>query len=470
MKTKILIYNWTPFGLEFKVGGGVAIYCKNLVEAILKENPAVEVYFLSSGFSYNASTTATFIRTVKECSTDRLHVFDIVNSPVPAEQRFIYPNPDIALKNNLLKTLFKDFLVTHGPFNTIHFNNLEGISLDIFDLKQDFIDTTFIFSIHNYIPICLTGTYFRREINNKCNSTHLAKDCLTCTKLNSIFNPIDLLWDKGCNMFPGVNPLEQTKWLRETGLLELLRPPVESSFLNFSKEATAALNKNCDYLLAVSQKVKDIAIENGLNKDKLYTSYIGTHVAEYQLRKSSSLPSKNDLKILFLGSNAAYIEKGYQFLVDALRNLDLKYSRRLDLLFTTQDSSYVKILKHHLSSFKFKKVEIKVNYTHDELKQLCKDRDLSIIPVLWEDCLPQIAIESVANGVPILCSSAGGASELTSNELFKFECGNKKDLQDKIIYFLENPEKIDSYWEGHKGLVTLKDHYLELAECYYKLK
>ena len=211
MKTKILIYNWAPFGLEFKVGGGVAIYCKNLVEAILKENPAAEVYFLSSGFSYNASTTATFIRSIEKYSTDRLHVFDIVNSPVPADQRFIYPNPTIALKNSSLKTLFKEFLVTYGPFNAIHFNNLEGISLDIFDLKQEFINTSFIFSVHNYIPICFTGTYFRREINNNCTSTHLAKDCLTCTKLNSVFNSLDLLWHKGCVMFPDIIPLEKTK-------------------------------------------------------------------------------------------------------------------------------------------------------------------------------------------------------------------------------------------------------------------
>ena len=382
MKTKILIYNWTPLGLEFKVGGGVAIYCKNLVETILKENPAAEVYFLSSGFSYNASTTATFIKPIEEYSTDRLHVFDIINSPIPADQRYLYPNPTIALKNTVLKKTFKNFLVTYGPFNAIHFNNLEGLSLDIFDLKQEFKDTVFVYSLHNYTPICTVGTYFRRELNSRCSPAHLDKDCSRCTELNSIFDPVDLLYHKGCTMFHEVKPLEKTKWLSELGIAELTATSSSSRFLKFSKKAITALNKNCDYLLAVSNKVKDIALENGLNKDKLYTSYIGTKVAECQVFKSNSQHLKDTLKILFLGNNAYYIEKGYQFLVNALRNLDSKYSKRLDLLFTLQNKSYVSILKHQLNSFKFGKVEIKVGYTHEELETLCKGRDLSIIPVL----------------------------------------------------------------------------------------
>lgn len=48
---KILIYNWVPFDNEKGIGGGVTVYCKNLVETILKESPSTQIYFLSSGFS-----------------------------------------------------------------------------------------------------------------------------------------------------------------------------------------------------------------------------------------------------------------------------------------------------------------------------------------------------------------------------------------------------------------------------------
>jgi hypothetical protein len=39
----------------------------------------------------------------------------------------------------------------------------------------------------------------------------------------------------------------------------------------------------------------------------------------------------------------------------------------------------------------------------------------------------------------------------------------------KIIYFLENKNKIDSFWEDCRKLVTLNDHWVDLNTNYYKL-
>ena len=39
--TKILIYNWVPFDNPGGIGGGVTVYCKNLIETILRQRPDV---------------------------------------------------------------------------------------------------------------------------------------------------------------------------------------------------------------------------------------------------------------------------------------------------------------------------------------------------------------------------------------------------------------------------------------------
>ena len=119
---------------------------------------------------------------------------------------------------------------------------------------------------------------------------------------------------------------------------------------------------------------------------------------------------------------------------------------------------------------KFKSVEIITGgYKHDRLNEIFDNCDLSLIPVVWEDNLPQVAIESSAFGVPLLCSDAGGAKELYKNNLFTFKAGDKEDFLSKIIYFLENKNKIGLFWEGCRKLVTLNDHWVDLNANYYKL-
>ena len=209
----------------------------------------------------------------------------------------------------------------------------------------------------------------------------------------------------------------------------------------------------------------DIAIEAGFNKDKLAVSYIGTKVASSQLRKSNSSPT-NGLHILFLGSNTNNEEKGYPFLINTLSQLDQKYASKIDLTLTMTNIDNLVYEKLR----QFRSIKIIHGYQHSDLENICRGCDLSIIPVIWEDNLPQVAIESVAYGVPVLSSSAGGASELCSNELFKFEAGNSKSLLDRIIYFLEYPKLISLYWKSHSGLVTLQEHWQELNTKYYQLK
>ena len=47
-------------------------------------------------------------------------------------------------------------------------------------------------------------------------------------------------------------------------------------------------------------------------------------------------------------------------------------------------------------------------YAKSEQGRLLGEIDLGVIPSLWEDNLPQVAIEYIASGIPIVASDAGG--------------------------------------------------------------
>lgn len=459
---KILIYNWLPFDNPWNWGGGVTVYCKNVIEEIIKNNPEVEIYFLSSGFAYMASKDKTFTRKIGNIFGDKVHQYEIVNSPVPADQRNIYVNPLVALENENLKEVFSDFIEKYGPFEAIHFNNIEGLSLDVLDLKKDYPSTKFIFSIHNYVPLCVNGSYYMRHKHCNCSPNHTAEDCMKCTRADIRSNIAEDTYNRGLFGQDRKQCYSKSRWLKTFNLERLDNDVDEEHILDFAKVATQKINENCDFILAVSKRVYDIAAENGFDINKMRVSYIGTKVASKQIGHATA-EVENGLKIVFLGNDINYEEKGYPFLLDTLSQMDVKYASKIDLVLTVKQAEHAEI---YTMLRNYRSVKVIQGYTHDDLPNIFKGCHLSLVPVLWEDNLPQISIESVAYGVPVLASSAGGASELSESELFRYECGNSKEMLEKIMHFVDYPEDLAEYWKHHHGLVTMPQHWKELSKVY----
>ena len=459
---KVLIYNWLPFDNPWGWGGGVTVYCKNIISEILKSNPNINIYFLSSGFAYNSNTTKIFYRKINNIFGDKVKQYEIVNSPVPAEQRNLYVNPLVALENKRLKKVFKQFMEDYGPFDAVHFNNIEGLSFDVLDLKEDFPDTKFIYSLHNYVPLCVNGSYYMRHKHCNCNPKHTGVDCFKCTRADIRSNLAVETYKRGLFGLDPKDCISQNRWIKSFGFERLDEDVSTDEILDFAKTATQKINKNCDDILAVSKRVYEIAAENGFDENKMSVSYIGTLVASKQVGHATAEVS-DGLKIVFLGSDINFEEKGYAFLLDTLSKMDIKYASKIDLLLTVRQAEHAEI---YTMLKNFRSLNVVQGYTHDDLEWIFKGAHLSIVPVLWEDNLPQIAIESVAFGVPVLTSTAGGAKELCDSELFRFECADSDDMLKKIMHFVDYPEDLKEYWKHHHGLVTMKQHWEELSKVY----
>lgn len=459
---KILLYNWLPFDNPWGWGGGVTVYCRNVIDAFLQYYPNAQIYFISSGFAYMATTTEISYRKIPNIFGERVHQYEIVNSPVPADQRNIYNNPLIALESKELKRVFKQFLDQFGEFSAIHFNNIEGLSLDVFDLKKDYPNTKFIFSIHNYVPMCVTGSYYMRHKHCNCTPEHTGEDCFACVHSDIESKFAIKTYERGLFGQDQKKCISQNRYCKTLGFDRLDQTVYSDHILEFARTATKKINENCDDILAVSKRVYDIAVGEGFDESKMSVSYIGTIVAKRQVRHSLA-DVKDGLKVVFLGNDLNYEEKGYPWFLDTLEKLEQKYASKIDLVLTTRNAEHAEI---YTMCKKFRSVKVIQGYTHKDLEWILAGCNLGIVPVLWEDNLPQIAIEMVAYGVPVLASSAGGATELCDSELFKFEAGNSEEFLNKLVHFLEKPEDLNEYWRHHTGLVTMKEHLKELIKLY----
>ncbi|MBQ4614980.1 MAG: glycosyltransferase [Akkermansia sp.] len=466
--TKILYYNYVNFWQE-KGGGGVSIYQKNLLDHFCKRDD-FNVSFLSAGTRYNLTTKKVYIRR-SLTQYPGCKCYELINSPViaPAWKAFnnltnFFNKDDKRVLNTLI-----DFIKKQGGYDILHFNNIEGLPLNVLEIKKAFPNMKIVFSLHNYVFFCPTAQLFHNRRFCVCDTKDRWNDCQNCyvmqpiTKKELIKNcegivPTKLLssiFKKICRtFFYKKNPIPYSPTMVTPR--ELID--------NYPQLIVEEANKYVDVFISVSRRVKEIATSYGIDESRNKVLYIGTKFAEIQEGKQKYAPSKDKLTAAYLGY--ARIDKGFYFLLEGLRQLPPEQASKLHIKLCAaglpaHDADEIRSLAP-----KFAGVDIINGFTHENLPEVLKDVNLGIVPVVWEDNLPQVAIEMVSQGIPILCSSAGGASELSTAEHFKFMANSIPDFLDKFKYFLDHPDTVYSYWEGHDKLKTMKEHAQELLDVY----
>lgn len=226
----------------------------------------------------------------------------------------------------------------------------------------------------------------------------------------------------------------------------------------------ATVNRYFDQVLAVSNRVKEIAVRYGIAEDKTSVLYIGSRFAERRLPLKVS--DRGRLKIAYLGYERR--DKGFYHFVEALEAMPRSAARQISVLIAAKLRAPGVLERLKRAGAEFRDFEIVDGYDHRTLRRLLEDVDLGVVPVLWEDNLPQVAIELVAHGVPVLSSDLGGAKELCgSNPRFVYRHGNVNDLINKLLYFVDHREALANYGARSLDLMDMRRHLALLLDHFY---
>jgi glycosyltransferase involved in cell wall biosynthesis len=500
-KLKILYYNWVDFEDEQRRGGGVSIYQRNVIDAAVRKGD--EVWYFSSGVSYSPFSRRPYMREVQS-KTKGVRKFEIVNSTIlsPGQEAF---GQDVT-QCPQMDPLFAEFLREHGPFDVIHFNNLEGIPLSFLRLgREHYPQTKIIYSVHNYFAFCPQVNLWFQE-QSSCRDFRDGRKCVNCLP--------HLLHPRGTQrmyrleyllaMF-GISPNSVThrfanwaifgflrslyhlarsgyRWYKAgkqgkpdpswgarsaTQAVAILDPAAAERFVQRRHAFVDALNRYVDSVLPVSQRVAELTVGFGIDPAKVQTLYIGTRFAEQMNRDVTVRPRApgEPLRLVYLGYMRR--DKGFYFYLRSLEKMPASLARRLSLTFAAKivdPHAYAQIKR---VAHRFASVTFYDGYTHAQLPELLSGVDLAIVPVLWEDNLPQVAIECVASGVPILTSDRGGAQELLDCRDLVFRAGSCRDLYAKLRDILADPTILESAIVGRTRLFTPHEHYERLREQFY---
>lgn len=482
---KILFYNWVPFDDDEGRGGGVSVYQKNLIEALV--NQEIRADFLSAGLAYAIESAAPFIRRTINDHDPECRSFQLVNSPVmsPGHSAFGW-NDRLFEKGPALK-VFHDFLREQGPYDIVHFNNVEGIPFTFLELKDEFPQTLVVFSHHNYFPVCPQVNLWSHE-KKHCDDFDKGRACVDCLvwkpPKEEIFGAQQLASLLKSNGVTATSPIFARAYSegaprlfsdlarqRHAGFLREdrmpARPEEENSFARRRRLAVAILNRSIDMHLAVSERVARVLGSYGVNTANCHVSYIGTKHSQLleKAKKRQTLADPDVLSIAYLGYMRG--DKGFFFMLEALEKLPPTVAKRVKVKFAAKSNGDANIarrlndLRHRLHG-----LEHIDGYKHTDLPRILADVDLGVVPVMWEDNLPQVALEVMSHGVPVLCSDKGGAQELGGNPDFVFAAGSHTDFAEALNRLLTGAVPLSAFWDTAMKLRSMEDHLKELYGLY----
>lgn len=460
---RILYFNWVPSRAFSCDGGGVSVYQRNLLSYFATPKGA-EIYYLTTSYAYDLFHQQPYIRENNNSIIQGIQEYEIVNSPILAPSFFSFNKVTDYFKYDRTIDLVDAFLSEHGPFDAIHFNNLEGISARILELKKRYPHTKFIYSLHNYFPFCAQVNLWYRDKENCLDYKNGAK-CKNCNLFPVDYNQMMFERSDFAN-------LKHRKLSKLAGKIFSLCHKDTNFDQNPDHQYRRRhyidlINENVDLILCVSKRVRKIAIDMGLKANKCRVQYIGTKHADYANQYPNIIHHDGNIVMGYLGYMRR--DKGFYFLLDTLEMFPSDLSKYISIKVAAPITDNKAAERLISLKTKFKSVELFDGYKPEELHDILKNVNLGVVPVLWEDNLPQVALEFTAYGIPILSSNLGGAQELTMSNSFIFNAGDSYDFINKVSAILKNGDSLSTFWpdEKHKNiLLSVNKHCEELLKIY----
>ena len=466
---RILIYNWVVFDQNSR-GGGVTVYTRNLIENLLKAEH--DVSFLCAGSYYDKHNVSIRYEKIDTLYEGKCAVYSIINSPVFAPAYIEFFHLDSLFNDKGLKHVLEEFFLQEGPFDVVHFQNLEGLSIDALSVKKMLAGTSFVLSLHNYHVFCPRVDLWRNDCLCQVKTTGAScLDCMIChPPAKKLIEKMTMTYElkKDYSSENEKRFLDKAKIIDQkyreienNPILDSDRDRLSKILVKYRSDMVDAVNSFFDSVLAVSKRVESIAISMGIEKSKIQTSYIGTEVAEHAINKYKRKDA-DVVTIVYLGYRRK--EKGFFYFVDALNRLSNESKKNLNVIIAARgdmSSDGLIIGKEDFHGFQSQN-----GYERDELERILSLADFGVVPVLWEDNLPQVAIEMASRGVPYICTDRGGASELTNSHKFIFPADNVKEFSNKIEYFVKHADELGEFYEGYVGLTTMSQNIAQLMNIY----
>jgi len=503
---RILFYNWAQFD-DYKLrGGGVSVYLDGIISKLIEDH---EVFFISSGQHYDFISSDPRIEKTENKYGHRVQSYRIINSPIKAPAHDAFCSLDEARSSEKMYSLFYSFMKKHN-FDVFQINNLEGLTMDIFDLKKKLPHTKFLFVAHNYHLICPQIELFknRKEI---CYDNRCGWDCSDCLgyrpdmyellryqRIGSFIERIGLegkrlgnfIFDSviefqrisdashrlgnhfsrlltGDSISTRQSPEERrVKRGKEKAKIPCVDSNVNpsASYYFWRLDNVKTCNDNIDTVVAVSSQVKQVLTDYGVDEKKVKVLLNGTDCYHTLEQAKNIWNSKKNSRVTVAFFGYPIPSKGLDLLLDALLKINLSLVD-FDFLVASHTTDEQK-KKIDILRKKFHSISVVEGYRRQDVPSLMSSVTLGVIPSLWLETYCQTAAELIAYGSPVIISDTVGIKDLYLDSKFIFKSGSVESLIEVLYNTLSDLENLDSFWDSIIMPMSVEEYVTKLVDIY----
>jgi glycosyltransferase involved in cell wall biosynthesis len=224
-----------------------------------------------------------------------------------------------------------------------------------------------------------------------------------------------------------------------------------------------AVNANAARVIAVSRAVRDVLVRAGVANELVHVMHIGSGSADQLTRLP--LPSANNggkVTFLYLGQLGGH--KGVHVLIDAAARLDPP--PRVIVTGESYDRPYGEKMRRLAPA----SVEFSGPYGASDLPRLLGEADVVVAPVITPDTSPQVVLEALAAGRPVVGSRIGGIPDFVTDGVNGrlFAAGDAAELA-RIMDEMMDPALVARLASEARNHKRVDQHVEELETLYADL-
>lgn len=238
---------------------------------------------------------------------------------------------------------------------------------------------------------------------------------------------------------------------------------------NIKEEQTELWNENnckryleeirdSEYFLIASNVVKRSMMFSGVKEEQMFMAPYGVDFNKFNFVQKQ--PLQKPLKLVYVGQ--VNYRKGIHHL---LKVMDSFKEDEVELFLAGGYTETIPFYKQYKGR---KNIHFLGFVTRDILAKLYQKCDVFVFPTLGEG-YGLVILEALSCGVPCIVSDLAGGDDaiIEGYNGFKFEAGNDVELESKIQWFLDNPDKLPEYSSNSRKSVE-KQTWQSYYDCVVK--
>jgi glycosyltransferase involved in cell wall biosynthesis len=321
--------------------------------------------------------------------------------------------------------------------DVIHIHMMIDLPWSILELAKK--KSKVVVSLHDYSYICKRITMMN-NFDELCMGSKSGENCNRC--ISSLET----------NVYSNYL-LKKLNYRFKQKIIKLFPSNKNEKDFDYVRERLA----NVDLLVAVSSRVKEIYLNNGMYNENFVVNHIGNITADTP--KNKEFTPRKKIILGFIGSFSKY--KGADVILNIAEQLD-KSRYQIELYGLIDDAYVSKIGMLDIISYKGK-------YQQHELGKILENVDLGLVLPIWEDNAPQVVFEFLNNGIPVLCSEMGGIPDFVQHDVNGLVIGNGLSNFESVVSDMNSDyfdQKLQKLTLNVKSTKTISMHNKEIMGLY----